>query len=65
MILTAKFDGFRGWKVVKLGGKIDLLKTQRIHGSKSTKLRQTNKSQKNGLFLVGIFELGTKSTNLG
>ena len=40
-------------------GKIGPLGTQRIHGSKSTKLHLTNKSQKKlGLFLVGIFGLG-------
>lgn len=32
------------------------LETKQIHGSKSTKHHQTNKSQKKlGLFLVGIF----------
>jgi hypothetical protein len=29
------------------GGKLDPLETQQIHGSKSTKHHQTNKSQKN------------------
>jgi hypothetical protein len=54
--------GFRGWKVEKLVGKLDLLATQQIHGSNPTKLHQTNKSQKKlGLFLVGIFEIGTKT----
>ena len=63
MISGAKFDGFCGWKVEKSGEKLDLLKAQRIHGSKSTKHNQTNKSQKNwGLFLVGIFEFRTKSS---
>ena len=41
----------------KLGEMLDPLETKQIHGSKSTKHHQTNKSQKNlGLFLVGIFE---------
>ena len=64
MISEAKFDGFRGWKVGKLGGKLDLLETKQIHGSKSTKHHQTNKSQKKiwGLFLVWIFGFRTKTT---
>ena len=65
MISGAKFDGFRGWKVGKIGGKIDLLKTQRIHGSNPTKLHHTNKSQKKlGLFLVGIFEIGEEHNKI-
>ena len=40
----------------KLGEMLDPLETKKIHGSKSTKHPQTNKSQKKlGLFLVGIF----------
>jgi hypothetical protein len=40
----------------KDGEKLDPLETQQIHGSKSTKLHQTNKSQKNGrAIFVGIF----------
>ena len=47
----------------KLGKMLDPLETKQIHGSKSTKHHQTNKSQKNlGLFLVGIFEFRTKSS---
>ena len=47
----------------KLGEMLDPLETKQIHGSKSTKHHQTNKSQKNlGLFLVGIFEFRTKSS---
>ena len=66
MNLGAKLMGFRGWKVGKLGDMLDPLETKQIHGSKSTKLRQTNKSQKKlGLFLVGIFEFRTESTKLG
>ena len=42
----AKFDGFRGWKVGKLGEMLDPLESKEIHGSKSTKHQQTNKSQK-------------------
>ena len=46
----------------KLGEMLDPLETKQIHGSKSTKLHQTNKSPKKlGLFLVGIFEFRTKS----
>ena len=59
MISGAKLDGFRGWKVVKLGEMLDPLETKQIHGSNPTKHHQTNKSQKKlGLFLVGIFEIG-------
>ena len=65
MILGAKFDGFRGWKVWKIGDMLETLKTKQIHGSKSTKLRQTNKSQKNlGLFLLGIFEIGKEHNKI-
>ena len=40
----------------KLGEMLDPLETKQIHGSKSTKLHQTNRSQKIlGLFLVGNF----------
>ena len=64
MISGAKLEIFRGWKVGKIGGKLDPLVTKQIHGSNPTKLHHTNKSQKKsrGLFLWGIFELGTKST---
>ena len=59
MISGAKLRRFRGLKVGKLGDMLDPLETKQIHGSKSTKLHLTNKSQKNlGLFLVGIFEIG-------
>ena len=47
----------------KLWEMLDPLETKQIHGSKSTKHHQTNKSQKKlGLFLVGIFEFRTKSS---
>ena len=47
----------------KLGEMLDPLETKQIHGSKSTKHHQTNKSQKKlGLFLVGIFEFMMKSS---
>ena len=59
MILGAKFDRFCGGKMGKLGEMLDPLETKQIHGSKSTKVHQTNRSQKIlGLFLVGIFEIG-------
>ena len=55
----AKLERFCGWKVGKLGEMLDPLETKQIHGSKSTKHHQTNKSQKKlGLFLVGIFKFG-------
>jgi len=54
---------FRGWEVGKIGEMLDPLETKQIHGSKSTKHHQTNKSQKNwGLFLVEFFELGKNTT---
>ena len=46
MISGAKLDGFRGWKVGKLVGKLDLPATHEIHGSNPTKFHHTNKSQK-------------------
>ena len=49
----------------KLGEMLDPLETKQIHGSKSTKLHLTNKSQKNlGLFLVGIFEIGEEHNKI-
>ena len=60
--LGAEMDDSKGkigeilW--MERGGKLDPLETKQIHGSKSTKHRQTNKSQKMGLFFVGIFEIG-------
>ena len=55
MISGAKLDGFRGWKVVKLGEMLDPLETKQIHGSNPTKPHQTNKSQKNGAIFGGDF----------
>ena len=46
MIPGAKFDGFYGWKVGKLGEMLDPLETKQIHGSNPIKLHHTNKSQK-------------------
>ena len=64
MIFGAKFEGFRGWKVGKLGEMLDPLETKQIHGSKSTKHHQTNKSQKNlGYFWWGFSDLGRKQQN--
>ena len=58
MISRSKLERFHGWKVGKLGDRLDPLETKQIHGSKSTKHHQTNKSQKKlGLLLVGIFEI--------
>ena len=60
MISGATFDGFREWKVGKLGEMLDPLETKQIHGSKSTKHHQTNKSQKKfgGYFWWGFSDLG-------
>ena len=60
-----KIDEISWMKDGKLGEMLDPLKTKQIHGSKSTKHHQTNKSQKNlGLFLVGIFEIGEKHNKI-
>ena len=58
MISGAKFDGYCGWKGGKDGGKLDPLETKQIHGSKSTKHHQTNKSQKKlGAIFGGGFRI--------
>ena len=58
MIFGAKFEGFRGWKVGKLGEMLDPLKTKQIHGSNSTNLHHTNKSQKKiGAIFGGDFRI--------
>ena len=58
MISVAKLERFRGWKVGKLGRKLDPLETKQIHGSKSTKHHQTNKSQKKfGAIFGGDFRI--------
>ena len=58
MIFGAKFQGFRGWKVGKLGEMLDPLETKQIHRSKSTKHHQTNKSQKKfGAIFGGDFRI--------
>ena len=61
MISGAKLERFRGWKVGKLGDMLDPLETKQIHGSKSTKHHQTNKSQKKlGAFFGGDFRIWDK-----
>ena len=67
MISGVKFDGFRGWKGGKDGGKLDPLETKKIHGSKSTKHHQTNKSQKKigGYFWWGFSNLGRNQAKEG
>ena len=57
-ISGSKFAGFDGWKMGKLGEMLDPLETKQIHGSKSTKHHQTNKSQKNlGAIFGGDFRI--------
>ena len=65
MIWGSKFEGFCGGKMGKLGEMLDPLETKQIHGSKSTKHHQTNKSQKNigGYFWWGFSDLGRKQQN--
>ena len=50
MISGAKFDGFCGWKVEKLGEMLDPLETKQIHGSKSTKHHQNQQITKKSDF---------------
>ena len=62
MISGAKFDVFHGWKVGKLGEMLDPLATKKIHGSKSTKHHETNKSKKIGAIFGGDFRILGKNT---
>ena len=61
-ILGAEIDDFGG-KIAEIswmesGGKLDPLVTKQIHGSKSTKHHQTNKSQKKlGAIFGGDFRI--------
>ena len=65
MISGAKFDGFHGWKMGKLGEMLDPLETKQIHGSNPTKLTQTNKSQKKiGAIFGGDFRIRTKNNKI-
>ena len=65
MISGAKLERFRGWKVGKIGGKLDPQVTKQIHGSNSTKHHQINKSRKKlRLFLVGISKFRTNSNKI-
>ena len=66
MISGSKFDGFHGWKMGKLGEMLDSLETKQIHGSKSTKHHQTNKSKKiGGYFWWGFSNLGRNQAKEG
>ena len=68
-ILGAEIDDFGGkigeisW--MESGEMLDPLETKQIHGSKSTKHHQTNKSQKKfgGYFWWGFSDLGRKQQN--
>ena len=65
MILGPKLQRFREWKVGKLGQMLDPLETKQIHGSKSTKHHQTNKSQKKlGYFWCGFSNFRTSKRRL-
>ena len=58
MISGAKLDGFRGWKVGKLGEVPDPLETKQIHGSKSTKHHQNSQiTKKSGAIFGGDFRI--------
>ena len=49
----------------KLGEMLDPLETKQIHGSKSTKHHQTNKSQKKiGAIFGGDFRIRTKNNKI-
>ena len=65
MILGAKLQRLRGWKVGKLGDMLDPIESNQIHGSKSTKYHHTNKSQKNnwGYFCGEFLNLGQHQQN--
>ena len=67
MILGPKFDGFCGGKMGKLGEMLDPLETKQIHGSKSTKSHQTNRSQKifRAIFGGEFSNLGKNTTKQG
>ena len=57
-ISGSKLTRFRGGKMGKLGEMLDPLETKQIHGSKSTKHHQTNKSQKKiGAIFGGDFRI--------
>jgi len=65
-ILGSRMMRFRGWKVGKIGEMLDPVETEQIHGSNPTKLRQSNKPQKNwGYFWWGFLKLGRNTTKLG
>ena len=55
------WEGFRGGDG---GGRLDLLATQQIHGSKPTKHHQNSQNTRKifGAIFVGIFGLGRKTT---
>ena len=55
MISGSKLGGFSGWKGGKLGEMLDPLVAQQIHGTNSTKSRQTNRSQKKLGYFCGEF----------
>ena len=60
-ILGQKFERFRGWKVEKIGEKLDPLEAKQIHGSNPTKFHHTNKSQKKiRAIFVGNFQIRDK-----
>ena len=64
MILGAKFDGFQGWKVGKLGEMLEPLETKKIHGSKSTKHHQNQQiTKKLGYFWWEFSNLGRNQQN--
>jgi len=57
------WEGFRGGDG---GGRLDLLATQQIHGSKPTKHHQNSQNTRKffGVIFVGIFGLGRKTTKI-
>ena len=55
-ILGEKFERFRGWKVEKIGEKLDPLKASKsMDQIQQNFITPTNHKKKLGLFLVGIF----------
>ena len=61
MISGAKLQRFHGWKLGKIGGKLDPQVTKQIHGSNPKKIQHANKSQKKiGDIFVGNFRIRDK-----
>ena len=67
MVFGAKFDEISWMEGGETWEMLDPLETKKIHGSKSTKHHQTNKSQKNwgAIFWWGFSNLGRNQAKEG